>query len=212
MGPLRTVSQVSFTEDSTQLIAFVKGNPPANVTGFMSVYPVQPDGLVSQTEIQSNPNGTAVLFGSIQIPGTPRWVATDASLGGALLEVNPSTGVASTIALSPIPDQNATCWATYSASTDTVYVTDINENRLVGIDPATGELDMNVVALDNGSKGMIDLVAAGDFVYALSVGGERATIVVLDLSDGKDGVKFTQNFQPEGMIDVLKVQGLALCE
>jgi hypothetical protein len=95
-----------------------------------------------------------------------------------------------------------------------VYVTDINENRLVGIDPATGkdELDIHVVPLDNGNKGMIDLVAAGDFVYALSVGGERATIVVLDLSDGKDAENPVQNFQPAGMIDVLKVQGLALYE
>jgi hypothetical protein len=105
----------------------------------------------------------------------------------------------------------ATCWATYSASTDTVYVTDGAVNRLIGIDLATGKVNSEL-ALDNGSRGMLDLAAAGDFVYALSVGGEKAAITVLDVSGGNNAVKVVQNFQPAGMVDMLKVQGMAVCK
>lgn len=57
--------------------------------------------------------------------------------------------------------------------------------------------------MTNGNPGMIDLVSAGHFVYALSPGNATtgAAVTVFDVSGGQGTAKQIQNFSPTGVTD-----------
>ena len=65
-------------------------------------------------------------------------------------------------------------------------MTDVAVNHLVEIDPGSGEIRLSV-NLPNANPGMIDLVVAGNMVYALSPGNEttKAAVAVMYVSGGK---------------------------
>jgi hypothetical protein len=92
VGPLNTVSQAFFSSDETRLFTTIKGDPTVNNTGFLSTYAVQASNgaaALSQKDVRSSPNGTAVLFGSATIPNDPSSIfVTDASFGAAVLSVD----------------------------------------------------------------------------------------------------------------------------
>lgn len=92
--------------------------------------------------------------------------ATDAAFGGAILAVDPVSGQATTIATGEVQGQAATCWVTISQATGTAFVTDVGVNRIVemSVQDATilSELDLSA----NGDPGLMDLRAAGNFIYA----------------------------------------------
>ncbi|KAH7386163.1 hypothetical protein BKA64DRAFT_645742 [Cadophora sp. MPI-SDFR-AT-0126] len=198
IGPLNTVSQTFFNSDSTMLITTVKGDPTKNNTGFLSVFPVV-NNTVSQTETRSSPAGTAVLFGTALLPNSSDIFVTDASFGSATLSLS-SANIASTVSSTKIADQKATCWAAFSALTGTAFVTDVAVNHLVEIDPSSGSIVKNLVST-NGNPGLIDLVSAGRFVYALSPGNATvgAAVMVFDVSGGKGSAKEIQNFRLNGV-------------
>lgn len=187
-GPLNTVSQTFFNADSSALLTTVKGDPTVNNTGFLSVFPVV-NGAVSMTETRSSPAGTAVLFGTALLPNSNDIFVTDASFGSATLSLD-AKNVASVAASTKIADQKATCWAAFSDVTGTAFVTDVAVNHLVEVDTKTGQLVKELVS-SNGNPGLIDLVSAGNFVYALSPGNAsvKAAVTVFDVSGGK-GSKF----------------------
>ncbi|RAR12456.1 hypothetical protein DDE82_000167 [Stemphylium lycopersici] len=199
VGPLNTVSQTFFSADESVLFTTVKGDPAVNNTGFLSVFPVQDaqgDAALSMQDVRSSPDGTAVLFGSAIMPDDPSSLfVTDASFGAAVLTVD-STGQATVKGSAAIDGQLATCWATISDSTKSAYVTDVGVNRVVemSLDDASiiKELDLSA----NGDPGLIDLRAAGDYIYALSPGNgtTNAAITVLDVSGGKGSMKQVQHF------------------
>lgn len=205
VGPTNTVSHVFFSADESSVLTTVKGDPPTNKTGFISSFAVQRMGsglaTVSSTETRSVPDGTAVLFGSQPVPGTNRVFATDASFGAALLSVDPSTGQSTTLAAGSVQGQVATCWVTLSPTTGTAFVTDVGVNRLVemSIEDASvlSELDLSA----NGDPGLIDLRAAGNFVYALSPGNgtTQAAVTVVDVSGGRGTARQAQHFELGGM-------------
>ncbi|KAK0622379.1 hypothetical protein B0T14DRAFT_428951 [Immersiella caudata] len=212
VGPTNTVSQVFFSSDESALFTTVKGDPPTNKTGFLSSFPVQKRtknckgsapsaATLSTKETRSVPSGTAVLFGSQSIPGTNRVFATDASFGAALLSIDTSTGQATTLATGSVQGQVATCWVTLSPATGTAFVTDVGVNRLVemSLDDAKvlSELDLSA----NGDPGLIDLRAAGNFVYALSPGNGStpAAVTVVDVSGGSGTARQAQHFELGGM-------------
>jgi hypothetical protein len=184
VGPTNTVSQTFFNADSTALLTTVKGNPAVNNTGFLSVFPVV-NGAVSRKDTQSSPAGTAVLFGTALIPGSDNIFVTDASFGSATLSLS-ANNVATVIASTKIADQAATCWAAISDVTNSAFVTDVAVNHLVEVNPTTGAL-IKETKLTNGNPGMIDLVAAGEFIYALSPGNNatKAAVTVFDVSGGQ---------------------------
>jgi hypothetical protein len=196
-GPLNTVSQIFFNANSTAIMTTVKGDPAVNNTGFLSVFPVI-NGTVSAQETRSSPAGTAVLFGTALLPNNQLFV-TDASFGSATLSLS-SSNIATVSASTKIADQKATCWATFSDATGSAFVTDVAVNHLVEIDTATGAL-IKETNLTNGNPGMIDLVSAGNFVYALSPGNAtvKAAVTVFDVSGGQGSAKEIQNFNPEGV-------------
>lgn len=188
-GPLNTVSQTFFNDDSTALITTVKGDPTKNNTGFLSIFPVT-NNAVSTGETRSSPPGTAVLFGTALLPNSSSLFVTDASFGSATLSLS-SSNKASISSSTNIADQKATCWATFSALTGTAFVTDVAVNHLVEIDPANGNI-VNNLQLTNGNPGMIDLVSKGRFVYTLSPGNATvgAAVTVFDIGGGR-GSKFS---------------------
>ena len=183
-GPENTVSQTFFNADDSALITTVKGNPAVNNTGFLSVFPVI-NGAVSTSETRSSPAGTAVLFGTALLPSSSDIFVTDASFGSATVSLD-ANNVGSVVARTNITDQKATCWASFSDATGTAFVTDVAVNHLVEVDTATGTL-INELNSDNGNPGMIDLVSAGNFIYALSPGNSSvaAAVTVFDVSGGR---------------------------
>jgi len=220
VGPTNTVSQVFFSADEASLFATVKGDPPTNKTGFFSSFAVQARGgagtgkkgsgrsrargvaAVSAQEMRSVPGGTAVLFGSQSVPGSQNHVfATDASFGAALLSVDPSTGKAVTLAKGTVKGQVATCWVTLSPATGTAFVTDVGVNRLVEMSLQDASVISQLDLSANGDPGLIDLRAAGNFVYALSPGNgtTQAAVTVVDVSGGPGSAKQVQHFELGGM-------------
>ncbi|KAK3311168.1 uncharacterized protein B0T15DRAFT_388436 [Chaetomium strumarium] len=215
VGPTNTVSQVFFSADESMLFATVKGDPASNNTGFFSAFSVQranaprhhhsssssrgPMSAVSRIEQRSFPNNTAVLFGSQPIPGSPtnhHVFATDASFGAAILSVDPATGRASTIATGEIAGQKATCWATISPATGTAFVTDVAVNRLVEMDVRDARVlsQLDLSAAGSPDPGLIDLRAAGGFIYALSPGNGTTEAAVSVVSVGGGSAKMVQRF------------------
>lgn len=199
-GPLNTISQTLFSEDESMLFTMVKGDPTKNNTGFMSAIPVEGGaasqdgacagmGKLSAKETRSSPMGTAVLFGSAVIPGSspPQIFVTDASFGAGILSVD-GASQATLVANQSIADQMATCWATVSEATNTAFITDVGINRIVEMSlkdaSIVGEMDLRGVTPD---PGLIDLKAAGNFVYALSPGNgtTESAISVMDATSKK---------------------------
>lgn len=215
VGPTNTVSHVFFSADESMLFTTVKGDPAVNNTGFFSAFPVerasgacrggrgraQGSVSISSVEQRSTPEGTAVLFGSQAIPGTSNVFATDAAFGAAILSVDPTSGQATTVATGEVPGQVATCWATISPATGTAFVTDVAVNRLVEMSlqdaSVLSELDLSA----NGDPGLIDLTAAGNFIYALSPGNGsiEAAITVVDVSGGSGSASMLQHFTLGGV-------------
>ncbi|KAE8841911.1 hypothetical protein PTNB73_06280 [Pyrenophora teres f. teres] len=197
-GPLNTVSQTFFSSDETALYTTVKGDPAVNNTGFLSMFPVQASNgaaALSNKDVRSSPNGTAVLFGSAIMPNDPSSLfVTDASFGAAVLKVD-SKGQASVVGSQAIKDQAATCWATISDATNTAFVTDVGKNRVVEMSLKDASI-VKQLDLTNGDPGLIDLRAAGNFVYALSPGNgtTNAAVTVLDVSGGQGSMKQVQHF------------------
>ncbi|GAB1313409.1 hypothetical protein MFIFM68171_03619 [Madurella fahalii] len=219
VGPTNTVSQVFFSADESMLFTTVKGDPAANNTGFFSAFPVERTSSacrgergrgrgrgrasvsISSVEQRSTPEGTAVLFGSQAIPGTSNVFVTDAAFGAVILSVDQVSGQATTVATGEIQGQVATCWATISPATGTAFVTDVAVNRIVEMSlqdaSVLSELDLSA----NGDPGLIDLRAAGNFIYALSPGNgtTEAAIAVVDVSGGSGSATMLQHFTLDGV-------------
>ena len=214
-GPLNTVSQTFFSEDGMMLFTTVKGDPPNNKTGFLSVFDVQRNGrqqaTLSTKDVRSSPEGTAVLFGSALIPGSPSSLfVTDASFGAAVLSLN-DKNQATVQGSQKIDGQAATCWATVSDVTKTAYVTDVAKNRIVEMGLQDAKIVKQLDLSANGDPGLIDLRSAGNFIYALSPGNENVTsaITVLDVSGGPGSMKQAQHFKLDG-IATSTAQGMAV--
>lgn len=196
VGPTNTVSQVFFSDDEKSLYATVKGDPPKNNTGFLASFAVSSGSscgggsmAVSSNIMKSSPAGTAVLFGSAAIPGSSDIFVTDASFGAAVLSVEASTGTAMIKGQKGVIDgQAATCWATISPASKTAFVTDVAMNRLVEMSITDASIVGMIDLSANGDPGLIDLRAAGNFVYALSPGNGKteAAITVVDVMTKKE--------------------------
>ncbi|KAI4650355.1 hypothetical protein J4E93_002711 [Alternaria ventricosa] len=214
VGPLNTVSQTFFSSDESALFTTVKGDPAVNNTGFLSTYAVQASNgaaALSKKDVRSSPEGTAVLFGSAVMPNDPSSLfVTDASFGAAVLSVD-SQGQATVKGTQKIDGQAATCWATISDATNSAYVTDVGVNRVVEMSLEDASIIMQLDLSANGDPGLIDLRAAGDFVYALSPGNgtTNAAITVLDVSGGQGSMKQVQHFDLGGMAGKT-AQGMAV--
>jgi hypothetical protein len=207
-GPLNGIGVSFFLEDSSSVITTVKGDPTANKTGFVSIIPAGADGSISCMDTHVTPNGTAVLFGANQIPGTNQLLISDASFGSITLDLaSPDVPLTTTT----LADQKATCWAQTSPATGVGLLTDVGVNHLVSVDTSTGSIIQDFES-KNGNPGMIDFVAVGSKVYALSPGNGAAVgcnVAVFDVASADaNGISEVQNFGVDGA-DV-NAQGMAV--
>ncbi|KAL9034784.1 MAG: hypothetical protein Q9180_005214, partial [Flavoplaca navasiana] len=135
-GPFNTVSHIFFNQDETMLFITVKGDPMKNTTGFLSMLPVQENGIGTQ-DTRSSPPSTQVLFGSTIIPDSNNIVATDAAFGAATISTD---GTPAILHKTTIQNQSATCWAAVPPVTKTAFVVDVGTDNIVEVDPASGEV------------------------------------------------------------------------
>ncbi|KAF2846865.1 hypothetical protein T440DRAFT_404848 [Plenodomus tracheiphilus IPT5] len=214
VGPTNTVSQTFFSADESKLLTTVKGDPAVNNTGFLSAFPVhQAKGAscLSKQDVRSSPAGTAVLFGSAVMPNDPNSIfVTDASFGAAVLSLD-AKNQATVKKAQAIDGQKATCWATISPATNSAFVTDVGVNHVVEMSLQDASILGNLDLSANGDPGLIDLKAAGNFVYALSPGNGTtpAAVTVLDVSGGQGSMKQVQHFELSGMAGK-NAQGMAV--
>ncbi|KAF6809327.1 3-carboxymuconate cyclase [Colletotrichum sojae] len=184
-GPTNTLSQAFFSNDESTLFVTVKGDPTKQNAGFLGAYQVDNGNTTAGLSLKgtrSSPNGTAVLFGSSTIPGSSDLFVTDASFGAAVLSVRSSPIAASLKGMGKVADQKATCWATISPATKSAFVTDVGKNRLIEMSVQDASIQGVIELSSNGDPGLIDLRAAGNFIYALSPGNgtTQAGITVVD--------------------------------
>ncbi|KAL2836933.1 hypothetical protein BJY01DRAFT_258511 [Aspergillus pseudoustus] len=194
-GPPNTVTHTFFSDDETHLLTTVKGVPNTSNKGFLSVFPVErssssspcrprdpsTSATLGKQDIRSSFNGTSLLFGAAPIPSTSNILITDPSFGAALVNVNQETSYATLLSRTEIPNQGATCWASYSATRASVFVTDGTLNRLVELDASDARI-VSIANLPNQDPGYTDLYVDGDIVYALSPGNGTtdAAVAVYD--------------------------------
>ena len=208
-GPLNPQERAVFTStqfniDSSALLVTQAGNPTAGIAGRILVFPIDKKTRTLGAPIVSEPNGTSTLFNTLNIPNTNRVFLTDAFVGTAILEISPSTGVATTVSFAAVPGQIAICWSFQSKATGSVYSTDAVVNRLVEQDLNTGAVLGVVNGTNAAALGMVDLYGSQDKLYALSLGlspGSTA-VTVFDVSAGRGKAKLIQNFYPPGLTAV----------
>jgi DNA-binding beta-propeller fold protein YncE len=157
-----------------------------------------------------------VLFGSSTIPGSDDLFVADASFGGAVLTksrsingTSPAADAAFMVKGKGVVDgQKATCWVAISPATKTAFVTDVSVNRLVEMSVKDASIKRILDLSANGDPGLIDLRAAGNFVYALSPGNGTApaAVTVVDAVAGKQ----VQHFQLLGFKVGKNMQGMAM--
>ena len=213
-GPTNSVSHLFFSEDESTLFCTVKGDPPSNKTGFLAAFKVGGGCKVSSlstTDVQTSPNGTAVLFGSAPIPGTSNIFATDAAFGAAILAVDGNLD-STLVAKQAIDGQAATCWVTLSKRTKTAFVTDVLKPRLVEMSLDDAHIVSDLDLSQTGISGMIDLRSAGNFVYALAPGNgtSEAQVIVVDVSGGSGQGKLKQSFGLGKLGAGPRAQGMAI--
>ncbi|EHK48946.1 hypothetical protein TRIATDRAFT_280963 [Trichoderma atroviride IMI 206040] len=212
VGPPNTIGQVFFSEDEETLYTTVKGNPATNTTGTLGVFAVeQPcDGrgavAVSQEGKLNVLDQTAVLFGAAPLPDS-QILSSDAAFGAVMLSVDTETGTASVKNVIDVAGQKATCWATLSPETNTVFLADAGFDRFVELSSTDGSIK-STTNLNTGDPGINDLKAAGSFIYALSPGNATVApaVTVFDVVSKK----VAQHYQLKGSFATNKVQGLTV--
>ena len=148
MGPLGTASQVVFSPDNSQVYAAVKGNPDANVTGFIAVWDMSPSGLSDAFTRVELPSGAVAPFSLTAIPGMNGYVSAYAGVGVDVFDFSngPENASASNRTQSfGIPDQVATCWSAYSAKTGSFYTSDLETSIITEVSLAADTWTPSVV-------------------------------------------------------------------
>ncbi len=128
--------------------------------------------LYQATEV--TPTDSKVLFGTTTIPGTNNVLASDATFGSLILNLD---DLAEPLAVTNITGQKATCWAITSPVTGTGFLDDVIINHLVEVDLATGAIVSNIPC-NNEGQSMIDMRAAGNMAYALAPGNGTVSAAI----------------------------------
>lgn len=195
VGPLDTASQVLFSDDESELLVTVKGNPAVNKTGYLAAFTVSGPGLtvksrVSAAGLYGEVNGTVAMFGFQHIPQSNNYIIADPGYGAAIVAVDEQTEVSQLLHKQVIADQQATCWVVISPSSGSAFVSDPLVNHLVelSLDDASIISVVNTTSV-NDASGYTDLAAAGEYVYALAPGAAKdngAEIAVLSVAKGQN--------------------------
>ena len=204
-GTIGQVGALFFNNDESALYTTIKGNFGSPARTFISVFPLSKEGVVSRTQIANYPKDVQFLYGSQFIPGTDTIFAADLS-NAAIIDAD-SFSSAITQYYTTIPNNTCSCWTAYSKRTGTGFVSDPLNSRIAELDLHKNKL----IAQPPASPGMLDIAAAGNYVYALSAGDLVSVppqIAVFDVSGGRGTIHSVQTFSPAGIS--IYSQGLAL--
>ncbi|KAF8520247.1 hypothetical protein BU17DRAFT_65589 [Hysterangium stoloniferum] len=182
-GPPGTTSHIIFNEDGTQLLASVKGVPPAG--GFIASWAVDPtSGSLSAEFIKSgSPQGGGLPFSMTVIPGKDAILATDP--GGGFDIFNFKAGKQASSTAVPITGQIATCWSSFSKATGNFYLTDIGTSQVteVNVDNNLNGTIVNQYPQGNASSTIDNDIAdinGKDFLYVMAPGKQSVMVLSLD--------------------------------
>ena len=185
-------TEVIFNDDSSQLIVTQAGNPTINgSSGYILTFPIVHSAVFTPPTV-SYPNGTAVMFSALQLPGTRDYFVTDAAFGTAIINVD-YDGVATTKSTRPVPGSFALCWAVRNPYTGTIFSDDVGHNIFTESNATTGD----IITQYNGTSGAVgnlDLYSVGDKVWALAPNANMTHIVVIDTSAGPGNATIIQNY------------------
>jgi len=175
-GPAGSASHLIFSEDQNSLFAAVKGNPDANLTGFIAAWDIQSDGSLSENFTQINsPNGGGLPFSLANIQGSNGALfVTDAAIGADVVDLSQGADRAAQsnkTTTVPVNGQGAVCWNAFSSKTGTFFVTDIKTSLVTEMSVDQSSLAGSVVKQYQTQDGAatIDLEVAStggnDFLY-----------------------------------------------
>ncbi|MCJ1312338.1 hypothetical protein MMC25_006012 [Agyrium rufum] len=205
-------AHIEFNQDSSALLATILPGPmPANSPPYAVSYPVV-DGAVSASYNIQSYSLIDQLFQVVNIPNND----TVFVIGGAntylFLDQNADTGVSQPTSRYNITGGRASCWAVYSTTYDTIYIDDANNNRFQEIDPISGQIIGTYNVTQNTKLGMLDMATFGNSVYGLSPAFKNASasVMTLDISQGKGQARVVQDFYPTGLGMSKTVQGMAI--
>ncbi|MCJ1307580.1 hypothetical protein MMC25_001227 [Agyrium rufum] len=214
-------ASIQFSTDNTQLIGTIL-NGGGFDPGYLLSLPIDSTtGKVSANPTYYTPSDTAknetaiALFTGIQLPESNKFFGLDGRSKIFLIDdfLSSSLNESSTTTEISIPGGLSTCWLTLSNAAGSIYVPDAELNSLFELDPASGEL-IATYNVTNGKPGMMDLVAAGTQVFALSPGtttsGLNASITVFDVQAGRGKAVVSQDFEPRGLGVANLAQGMAV--
>ena len=215
-GPPKTVSDILFNQDQSQLLASVKGTPNGTA-GFIANFAVtkHPFSLARQP-VKSTPNKGVLPF-SMTLVGKSGDVVlnTDAGFGISVSRFDPKVGVIDASSSVVIENQTATCWSSMSPRTGSFYTTDVG-NAMVQeftVDPSVPEAKLIATHQLQGIGGRIDQVVGstkvGDFLYILAAKAGAVDVVKLD---GPGKAEQIQSFNVTSVVPDLpvSVQGMAV--
>ena len=197
VGLNSSLSHTFFDNTENVLYTTVKGQTATNPTGFLSASRVI-RGQVSYNSTRSSPDGISLLFGAVTIPGSTDILAADFTFGAEIISIN-SQLQGSAKAHLAVPGNKANCWSTYSSVSNSGFTADAGSNQIAEIDTDAGSI-VTVLRPPNSNHGMNDVIAVGNWVYALSpnVDGNATAITVFDVSGGRGTIKQVQEFLPGG--------------
>ncbi|KAI0709662.1 hypothetical protein C8T65DRAFT_575593 [Cerioporus squamosus] len=179
-GPPGSVSQLTFSEDGSKLLASYKGN---NGPGYLNVWDVQQsDGSLSAQATQVPlASGGMVAFSLTHIPGENAFLMTDPGVGFAVVDLSGKKRDSSVA----VNGQTATCWSARSAKTGNYYTIDVGANtiREVHLD---GSLKGGVVASYTLPAGTSPIdsetatIRGKDYLYVLGANATSVEVFSLD--------------------------------
>ncbi|OCF32146.1 hypothetical protein I316_06302 [Kwoniella heveanensis BCC8398] len=187
VGPAKTPSDLSFTNDGQRLIVTVKG--AANATqlpaGRIEVFKVSSDSVSHESTVYAASGPGGLPFSITPIANSAALLLTDPAVGAEIIP--------------------ATCWGAYSAVTDQYFTVDLTAARIVPIAINSTSLEASVLPAYSASS-ITDNPAAPvdirvvhfsdqqDYLYSLVAGDQ--TVRVFDLGSGPAGtLDLVQTFE-----------------
>ncbi|EMD42156.1 hypothetical protein CERSUDRAFT_102529 [Gelatoporia subvermispora B] len=187
-GPPGSASNIIFNDAGSQLIASIKGFPPAQ--GFLAIWDVNQDGSLSSNFTRITPPQPSDLpFSMTIIPGKDALLITDPGTGFDIIDFSAQPqangtagGRSSAVA---IPGQSATCWSSYSNKTGNFYLIDVGtalvnevhvDDNLKGTVIHQYSQGQNAAPIDND----VATINGKDFLYILAANATSINVMSLN--------------------------------
>lgn len=185
IGPIPGYGDLFFSEDSTQLIALIKGNPGV-FQGGLATWPVM-NGQVGYTNTDVTPPGSLIPVGGSTIPDNKDMIlVSDAAVGGYV--VNSYDLTAEPSAFFNVSGTLAACWAEVTTG-GRAFLLGPAANHVIEVNVYKSGIVKTFVP-NTIFPGMSDFKIFGDFIWALSAsnGSYATSIISFDISGGPGSI------------------------